>query len=83
VTSAVATPEADPIFDALAQAALDRGFGEDQIAVGSSDELPGGYVLNLQRRGRFVEMAVSPQTIEDAMSDVAAYMVGKLATALP
>ena len=82
MTSGVATSEADPIFDALAQAALDQGFDEDEIAVGSSDELPGGYVINIQRQGRYVETAVNPQVIEDAMFDVAAYMVTKLAKGL-
>jgi hypothetical protein len=82
VTSVVATPEADPIFDVLAQAALDRGFREDQIAVGSSDELPGAYILNLQSLGQFAEMAIHPQVLEDAMFDAAGATVDRLADVL-
>ena len=76
VTSAVATPKADPIFDALAQAALDRGFGPEEFVVGTYS--PEGYVIRLERFGLYAEGMINPQLVEDGAGDPALYFIDKL-----
>jgi hypothetical protein len=67
---------ADPIFEALAEAALERGFGPDEIMIGTHS--PEGYVIRVERLSLYAEGMISPQVLEDGAGDPVGYFVDKL-----
>jgi hypothetical protein len=69
---------ADPIFDLLATAALEQGFGEEEITVGVMPGRAEDYVLRLDREGAYVQQMVSAQVVEDAAFDLPSHIVRDL-----
>lgn len=70
------TEVADPIFEALAEAALARGFTPDEVMIGTYS--PEGYVIRLECLNLYAEGMINPQLVEDGMGEPAQHFIDKL-----